>query len=47
MTSMYQVKIHISIITAMYFMRESSRALEQNKMITIKDLQAFITILDT
>ena len=44
---MYQVKTHISIITAMYFMRESSRALEPNRMITIKDLQAFITILDT
>lgn len=44
---MSPVKTHISIIMAMYFMRESSRALEQNRMTMIKDLQAFITILDT
>lgn len=44
---MSPVKIHISIITAMYFMRESSRALEPSRMTMIKDLQAFITILDT
>lgn len=44
---MSPVKTHISIITAMYFMRESSRALEPNRMTMIKDLQAFITILDT
>lgn len=44
---MSPVKIHISIIMAMYFMKESSRALEQNKMIMIRGLQAFITILDT
>ena len=44
---MSPVKIHISIIMAMYFMRESSRALEPSRMTMIKDLQAFITILDT
>lgn len=44
---MSPVKTHISIIMAMYFMRESSKALEPSRMTMIKDLQAFIIILDT